>query len=178
MAFARALVATGALLALGASPLTVAEERSVFRYDQHAGQCLDRQRRVGLNPGGSRERLRGTNVAAECTDFGQPRSNLTYLHVSGANLKGASFAGASFYLGTFADSDFRGANLDGTSGQVDYSRSDLRGASFRGADLRYSVFDGALLEGARFDDATRLPFSRSEAEARGMRFVPASPGPR
>jgi hypothetical protein len=162
------------LLTLGPSVTeTAAEEGAVFRYDLRTGTCRDSQGREGLNPGGSRdELLRRGKAVAECVDFTKAR-NMTYLWLTGANLRGANLDGVMFYLGTFTDSDFRGANLDGTSGQVDYSRSDLRGASFLGADLTYSTFDGALLEGARFDDGTRLPFSRADAEARGMRFVPS-----
>ena len=147
------------------------DEATAFSYDRRTGKCVDGQGREGVNSGGSRESLEKTNVG-ECTDFRDSRFNLTYMRLTGANMRGANFAGVLFYLGWFTDSDFRGANLDGTSGQVDYQGSDLRGASFRGADLTYNRFDGALLEGARFDASTRLPFSRADADARGMKLVP------
>ena len=165
-----ALLAAGLQLpSTGGTRAAMAAE--AFSYDQHTGKCVDRQGTEGLNAGVSREQLTAAK-AAECADFRHARVNLTYLRLPGANLKGANFAGVLFYLGTFAGADFRGANLDGTSGQIDYRRADLRGASFLGADLTYNEFDGALLEGARFDDSTRLPFSPAEAEARGMTFVP------
>jgi hypothetical protein len=145
----------------------------VFRYDERTGTCVDSEGTKGLNPNGTRDLLRGKDVVAECFDFARSRSNLTYLRLNGANLRGSNFAGVPFYLGVFTGSDFRGANLDGTSGQVDYSRVDLRGASFLGANLSYNEFDGARLEGARFDEHTKLPFDRAEAEARGMQFVPS-----
>lgn len=145
----------------------------VFRYDEQTGTCVDGQGTKGLNPGGTRELLRGRDVVAECTDFAHPRSNLTYLRLNGAKLRGSNFEGVPFYLGTFTGSDFRGANLDRTTGQVDYSQADLRGASLLGADLSHDRFDDARLEGARFDEHTRLPFGRAEAEARGMQFVPS-----
>jgi uncharacterized protein YjbI with pentapeptide repeats len=161
------------LLVLGPGVAKTHAEQGAFRHDPLTGKCLDSQGREGLNPGGSGDDLRRGKAVAECVDFTKARTNMTYLSLTGANLRGANLDGAMFYLGAFTDSDFRGANLDGTTGQVDYSRTDLRGASFRGADLTYSTFDGALLEGARFDDGTRLPFSRADAEARGMRFVPS-----
>jgi len=69
-------------------------------------------------------------------------------------------------------------------------RTDLRGArmvhaQITGADFREAIlfetdltgavgWESARWEGAKADDRTRLPFSRQEAERRGIRFADAS----
>lgn len=146
-----------------------------FHYDEATGKCLDADGREGYNPG-TRESLVRTRHG-ECADFSGPRPNLTYLRLHGANLRGANFQGAAWYLGSIEDSDLTGANLSGTWGQMDYTRSRLRAASLAGADLTYSGLegadlDGADLRGARFSRHTRLPFDADEAQRRGMVLVP------
>lgn len=74
----------------------------------------------------------------------------------------------SFHQATLRYANFNRAKLQDAS----FRYADLRGVDFRGADLRYAAFTGAKLGGARFDGRTRLPFSKAEAQRRGMVFAP------
>jgi uncharacterized protein YjbI with pentapeptide repeats len=145
-----------------------------FRFDEQSGRCLDAQGREGYNRG-SRELMKTRE--AECADFSDRGLNLTYLHLTGANLRGANFANVPWYLGSITDSDLTGANLSGTSGQMDYRGSRFRKARLSGADLgwadlRDADLEGADLRGAKFSRHTRLPFDHDEARRRGMVFTP------
>jgi hypothetical protein len=145
-----------------------------FRYDEQSGRCLDTQGRAGYNPG-SRD-LMGTREA-ECADFSGRGLNLTYLRLTGANLRGANFANVPWYLGSITNSDLTGAILSGTSGQMDYRGSRFRKARLSGADVRWADFrdadlEGADLGGALFNQHTQLPFDNDEARRRGMIFTP------
>jgi uncharacterized protein YjbI with pentapeptide repeats len=146
-----------------------------FRFDEASGRCVDAAGRQGHNPA-SREALVRT-AQAECADFGGRGHNLTYLQLARANLRGARLTGVRWYLGALTDSDLTGADLSGTTGQMDYSGSRLRGARLAGADLTYADLrgadlDGADLRGARFSRHTSLPFDHDTARRRGMVFVP------
>jgi hypothetical protein len=168
----------GAFVLTSPAPGLLAEDSAAvlrFRYDPQSGRCLDAAGREGYNAG-SREII--ATAQAECSDLSAQGLNLTYLRVTGANLRGANLAGVLFYLGSITDSDLTGANLSGTSGQMDYRRSRLRNASLSGADLswgdlRDTDLQGADLRGARFNPHTQLPFDHDEARRRGMVFTPA-----
>jgi len=160
---------------VGVAATAASAEPPRFRYDEASGRCLDTEGREGYNPGVLEALRRGNGL--ECGDFRGRRYNLTYLRVSRANLRGANFEGALFYLGSITDSDLSGADLSGTSGQMDYTGSRLRRARLSGADLswsdlRGSDLDGADLRGARFSPHTQLPFDHDEALRRGMVLVP------
>ncbi len=80
----------------------------------------------------------------ECADL--PNAQLSNQALSGRNFRGANF---------------RNANLGG---------ADLRNADFVGADLsNANLFQGAKLQGALFNEETRLPFSIQMAESLGMK---------
>jgi hypothetical protein len=147
-----------------------------FRYDERSGRCHGVDGREGHSPG-SRAVLERTGHG-ECADFSARGLNLTYLQLTGANLRGARFTGVPWYLGSIRDSDLTGADLSHTTGQMEYRGSRLRGASLAGADLTYADLegvdlDGADLRGARFGPHTRLPFDRDVALQRGMLFAAA-----
>lgn len=85
-----------------------------------------------------------------------------------ANLTDARMVAVRAYRADFSYSNLSGANL---------SRSDLRFANFTQADLSEANLEGTLLDeavflGARFNQKTRLPFSRDQALQRGMTWVP------
>ncbi len=175
LALGGAFALAGALVAGIARGQTTTQAASLrFRYDEQSARCLDAQGREGYNHG-SRELVGAPE--AECADFSGRRLNLTYLHLTGANLRGANFADVSWYLGSITDSDLTGANLSGTSGQMDYRGSRFRkarlsGASLKWADFRNADLEGADLRGARFSQHTQLPFDHDEARRRGMVFTP------
>jgi len=77
----------------------------------------------------------------------------------GADLKGADLAGL----------DLSGANLS----RAQLKGANLKGANLSGATMLLTQVEGAILEGALFNDRTVLPFSRADAEKRGMIFQPA-----
>jgi serine/threonine-protein kinase len=109
-----------------------------------------------------------------------------------AAAQGKDLRGAYLYEAKLERVDFRGANLD----KAQLSHADLRGADLRGAnlknaylfkadltgaDLRGAQLPTAMklthvnLTGAKFDDATQLPFAKDEAVQRGMVQVDTAP---
>lgn len=133
-----------------------------FRFDEGSGRCLDAQGQEGYNLG-SREELVKTGEG-ECAGFGGRGLNLTYLSLNRVNLRGASFVNVRWYLGAITDSDLTGANLSGTTGQMNYSGSRLRGARLSGADLSWSDLRGADLTRLRFrgwEPSPRSPLSQT-----------------
>jgi uncharacterized protein YjbI with pentapeptide repeats len=95
-----------------------------------------------------------------------------HAHASFAGFDGALAADAKFFSSDLHNATFRGADLR----RANFIGSDLRSAIFDDADLRGTDLgtpwtDGASFAGARFDAATKLQFSREEAERRGMIFV-------
>lgn len=174
IAVVSAAILAGVAVAQVATPTSPAGSLR-YRYDEASGRCRDAEGREGYNPG-SRDLLKGLE-GGECADFRGKEHNLTYLRVSRANLRGANFAGALFYLGSITDSDLTGADLSGTSGQMEYTGSRLRRANLSGADLSWSDLretdlDGADLRHARFSEHSQLSFDRDEARCRGMVLAP------
>jgi len=109
-----------------------------------------------------------------------------------AAAQGKDLRGAYLYEAKLERVDFRGANLDRAQlGHADLRGADLRGANLKnaflhkadlsGADLRGAQLPAAMklthvnLSGAKFDDATALPFAKDEAVKRGMVKVDAAP---
>lgn len=84
-------------------------------------------------------------------------------------LEGARFIGADLRYSTFDNADFRGN---------DFLGADLRAVKFfTQASHQAKVYRGlrsSQLAGAYFDEYTRFPFSREEALAAGMIYVPRS----
>jgi uncharacterized protein YjbI with pentapeptide repeats len=121
----------------------------------------------GLNEVSFQEaRLRGANFY----DLGIYETNF-YL----ADLRGANFQNASLTYGrtetTLQGADLRGANFY----DAFFYKVNLRYAKLEGADLRARALYQTALTGATFDDATKLPFSKQEALARGMIYQPSGP---
>jgi hypothetical protein len=83
------------------------------------------------------------------------------------------------------NSDLKNADLSGANlSRADLSGADLTGANLSGATLLLTKIKDIKLEGAIFNERTVLPFSRKEAEKRGMQFVsrkealkPVTPAP-
>jgi hypothetical protein len=109
-----------------------------------------------------------------------------------AAAQGKDLRGAYLYDAQLKGVDFRGANLDRTQlGHADLRGADLRGAKLKGAYLFKADLSGADLRGAelpekmklthvnltgaKFDDATALPFAQDEAVQRGMVKVETAP---
>lgn len=87
------------------------------------------------------------------------------------------------YRGTCGDlwgQDLKDASFEKKSlAGANLSRANLKGADLRGVDLRGSWMlmtnvDGAKMDGAKFNERTILPFSRKDAEKRGMIYEPTS----
>ena len=90
-----------------------------------------------------------------------------------ADLKGADLQGANLFHCQLGHADLRNADLRNANVAGAYLfKADLRGADLRGAKFAQSLTGAelkqTLLEGARFDSSTMLPFSVDEAVRRGM----------
>lgn len=96
------------------------------------------------------------------------------MDIRGSFLKGVEFqkvdlqqllaSGTRFTQVTFKECDLRGADFWGSQLlDTDFSDSDLRGANLDSTFVLLSKFNGA-----RFNDATKLPFSVEEALQKGM----------
>jgi uncharacterized protein YjbI with pentapeptide repeats len=109
-----------------------------------------------------------------------------------AAAQGKDLRGAYLYEAQLKNADFRGANLDRTQlGHADLRGADFRGANLKGAYLYKADLSGADLRGAalpakmklthvnltgaKFDDATALPFDADEARSLGMVKVETPP---
>ena len=99
--------------------------------------------------------------------------DLRHAYLFEADLKGADLQGADLYRcqlsrANLSHADLRHAHLAGAY----LFKTDLRGADLRGATFALSLkgaeLKETLLEGARFDRSTVLPFSADEAIRRGM----------
>ena len=76
--------------------------------------------------------------------------------------------GADMKNANLKDVDLSGANLS----RADLTGANLTGANLSGASMMLTKIKDARLEGAIFNERTILPFSRQDAEKRGMVFVP------
>jgi uncharacterized protein YjbI with pentapeptide repeats len=87
-----------------------------------------------------------------------------------AQLQGVDFRGADLDRTQLAHADLRGADLRGAKLSGAYlHKADLSGADLRGAQLPAKMkLTHVNLTGAKFDDATALPFDQAEALERGM----------
>jgi hypothetical protein len=94
-----------------------------------------------------------------------------------AQLKGVDFRGANLDRTQLAHADLRGADLRGAKLKGAYLyKADLSGADLRGAELPDKMkLTHVNLAGAKFDEATALPFDRAEALERGMVQVDTAP---
>lgn len=73
--------------------------------------------------------------------------------LSGANLTGADLSGADLRNVDLSGADLTGANVNG----ADLSNANLAGADIDQVDLSKAVLEGARLETANCDWATKLP---------------------
>jgi uncharacterized protein YjbI with pentapeptide repeats len=94
-----------------------------------------------------------------------------------AKLRGVDFRGADLDRTQLAHADLRNADLRGAKLRGAYLyKADLSGADLRGAELPEKMkLSHVNLSGAKFDDATALPFGADEALHRGMVKLPAQP---
>jgi len=106
----------------------------------------------------------------------------------GGSFNRAKFYGNSITLSTFVRSDFSNAELVGNLVEnshflnVSFSEAFFHGtrfincdfgeSDFRSADLAEVVFLLSNLRGVKFNDKTKLPFTRESALAQGMVYVP------
>ena len=94
-----------------------------------------------------------------------------------AKLERVDFRGADLSRTQLAHADLRGADLRGANLKNAYlHKADLSGADLRGAELPEKMkLTHVNLTGAKFDDATALPFAQDEAVQRGMVKVETAP---
>ncbi|HTL12904.1 MAG TPA: pentapeptide repeat-containing protein [Bdellovibrionota bacterium] len=110
-------------------------------------------------------------------------ADLTKVDLYHPDLRGANLQGARLDRALLSEGDLRGADFTGASmkGTIFYDENggtqlqgaimdgaDLEGTSFADLDISRTRFNNANLRGAIFTPSTRLPFSRTEALARGM----------
>jgi hypothetical protein len=189
------IVAAYAALSLAAEPSRAEPVSFIDRFvDQESVRNVDLNgatfHRALIHTGTSFYRREMNRASFQGSSIG-----LNELCFQEAQLRGASFYGVGIYEANFYLADLRGANFQNAS--ITYGRSEttLQGADLRGANLynaslykvnlRYAKLEGAdlrarmlyetALTGATFDDATKLPFSKREALARGMIYQPAEP---
>lgn len=135
---------------------------------------------------------RASDRSLQRLQFRQTR--LTDMHfravdLSESNGRGALVRNSRFERTNFARADLRGlASALSIWNGVDFRGADMRGSSFfrdgfvdcdfRGSDLREAALLAASFARSRFDDSTRLPFSKDEAIRRGMTYDAGSRPPR
>ncbi len=79
--------------------------------------------------------------------------------------------GVHAYQVTFYNSDFRYSAIKSiTGGFWEFEKCDFRFADISAIDLK--ELEGYKFEGSVFNNETKLPFSRQEAIAKGMGFLP------
>lgn len=86
----------------------------------------------------------------------------------GALLPGAIFANSKLTGVVFDFADLKGATFHSAS----ITNSSMRNADLRGADLEHTKLLRVDLQGAVYNDSTRLPFARDRADKYGMRYRP------
>ncbi len=99
------------------------------------------------------------NKDLACSDLsGQP---LVYVYLNGAKLPGSILGGEGLYLTEFSHADLRNTKfLKMTGGGLNLNGADLRGADL--TDLNFQQ-NSITAQGAIFNLATKLPFSKEEA---------------
>ena len=105
--------------------------------------------------------------------------DLQHAYLFDADLQGADLQGANLFRCQLGRADLRNADLRNANVAGAYLyKTDLRGADLRGAvfaqTLKGAELKQTMLEGARFDSTTVLPFSTDEALRRGMVQVDGS----
>lgn len=103
-------------------------------------------------------------------------ANVSNADFSNSNLTGSDFTGAKLYKADFRGATFAAFKIYDRSGKsnfktkraVSFYKADLREANLRGTDLSEVDLRQAVLTGALIDDQTKLPFSDSEIEAKGI----------
>jgi uncharacterized protein YjbI with pentapeptide repeats len=121
-----------------------------YRYQN--GQCVNGQGQTGLNP----------NYMGQCGDLhGKVLADrdLSFINLSGADLRGANFLFTSLRAANLSGADLRETNLR----HVDLKFSNLKGADLSGVNLHWTELSGAVYSGS-----TRLPVSDEDASLLGM----------
>jgi uncharacterized protein YjbI with pentapeptide repeats len=85
------------------------------------------------------------------------KSNISNLKVDNSHFENIRFQYSTLKNSIIKNSTFTDCN---------FSMADLRGADIKDNNFKNTIFDGAI-----FDHATKLPFSKKEAEKRGMKFL-------
>jgi len=105
-----------------------------------------------------------SNLEGVCLDD----ASLSGVDFAKVKLRGAQFRNADLRDALFAQSDLRNADLSkAIVGDCLFLNADMRGARLWGVDLSEANLDDARLEGAMYDDDTKLPGEFS-ADERGM----------
>ncbi len=91
--------------------------------------------------------------------------------LDGAELRRADLSGVRARQADLRAADLQNAQLVA----ADLTLADLSNADLRGADLHEAIVFGADFTGAKFNSATRLPFSSVIALARGMVLQGSAP---
>lgn len=166
-----------------------------FSYDKEKGRCLNAAGTEGRNPGRVGECGDLTSGAFDAPDDSLSGSVWTGLDLSGrdlskarlrdlrakdvrlakARLNGALLTGAALEGGTLEGARLRGADLRGARIAASMEKADLSEADLRGADLSQAELSGAQLFRAKYDEATKLPFSAGKAYRRGLVFAGSKP---
>ncbi|QDK36502.1 pentapeptide repeat-containing protein [Bdellovibrio sp. NC01] len=99
----------------------------------------------------------GVNLDARSINFDHSKFRL-------ANLENADLSAVRAYFSNFQSANLKNAKMWG---------SDLRYCNFENSDLRNADLSNALLvgasfQGAKFNHATKLPFSKEQALSKGM----------
>lgn len=98
------------------------------------------------------------------TDFDARGVTFDHANFHLAILNNADLSAVRAYFSNFLSADLRNAKLWGADLRYcDFEKSDLRGA-----DLLNALVIGAKFSGAKFNDASKLPFSKEQALSKGM----------
>ena len=127
-----------------------------FTDRSQSAELATRFRLLGRNRLWKRVRSKGKDLKKTSLK----ETDLSELHLQGADLSYSNLEKASLER-----SDLHGATL---------IHADLRQANLKGANLEDVSCDEAIWEGAIADENTVLPFSREEAEKKGVVFITSS----
>lgn len=125
-------------------------------------ELLERASKLGIN-------LRDADLCARDLRHAKLSSiKLDLADLQGAQLAACDLRYASLRFAKLAGADAKGASFRG----ADLFNADLRRVDLRGADLSQASVLGTEWAEACYDDKTKLPFSRAEADSRGLVVKP------
>ena len=182
---------------LGTKPPAVQESNEIKQIQWRNGRCLkDGEPALIPNHFGPCGRLRFARLSGfDLESFSFNGADLSQSYAIGtfarrAQFQSATLVGSVFRSSTFQGADFSSARMRGLKAlrvnfrggrflgadlrDVEIMDSDLRDCDFRSADLRGARLLPMSIDGAVFNDETRLPFPEAEAFRLGMRKVSGS----